>query len=388
MKKLVLLFALGIAIVGVNAQKGKVTSALNYVQTGQLDKAWEAIKLAETHEKSKDWPRTYYAKGRVLQAIAASTNEEYKALAENPLEQAYENYQKARSMDDTHKIDKDIDLMMMPLSLDFMNKGITAFNEEKFTDALKNFEIALSIEDLPLFGGSIDTSLMYNAGLAANNAGNYDKALEYYNKAKKHNYGGANLYVFIKNVELAKGDSTAAISTLQEGFNKFPENQAIQVELINYYLLTGDEQKALDFINLAKESDPTNPSFYFAEGTLYEKLGNTEKAYEAYNKAIEVDAKYFNAYYNLGVLHFNDGVKIMEKANNQKDDIEYNKMKDLADVEFKKAIPYMEKAHELDSKEVSTMETLKMLYYRLKMDDKHAEISKVLEDFKSGKVAE
>ena len=43
-------------------------------------------------------------------------------------------------------------------------------------------------------------------------------------------------------------------------------------------------------------------------------------------------------------------------------------------VEFKKAIPYMEKAHEINPTDKFTLESLKTLYYRLKMLDKHAEI--------------
>ena len=125
-----------------------------------------------------------------------------------------------------------------------------------------------------------------------------------------------------------------------------------------------------------------NSSYYFALGTLYDKLQKTEEATSSYLKAIEFKVDYFDAYYNLGALYYNKGVKQIDVANavpsNQPDKYEIEKNK--ADVEFKKAIPYMEKAHEINAKDKFTMESLKTLYYRLKMLDKHAEIIEQLKN--------
>jgi len=383
MKKNVLFIAVVMIATFANAQKGKVTSALNYIQSDQLEKAWEAIQKAEEHHKSKDWPKTYYGKARVLQAIYESKNEELKQKFENPLIQAYDNYMKTLKMDDKGRLEKDVDLMMMPLSIDFLNRGVEAFNEENYEKALKSFEFAMELEKMPIFQGAVDTSLIYNAGLAANNAGLYDKALFYYQKAADMGYGGPNLYIYMKNVQIAKEDSIGALETLKEGFSKYSDNQAIMVELINHYLIKGESEKALEYLAIAKEKDPSNPSFYFAEGVMYEQIGEEDKAYEAYKKAIEIDPGFFNAYYNLGVLHFNKGVKLTEEANDVMDEEKYKKMKEKADEQFKNSIPYMEKAHEIDPDEISTMETLKMLYYRMKMLDKHERITEELEEAKA-----
>jgi len=42
------------------------------------------------------------------------------------------------------------------------------------------------------------------------------------------------------------------------------------------------------------------------------------------------------------------------------------------------SVPYMEKAHELDSTDRSSLETLKTIFYRLKMDDKYQEVVKLI----------
>jgi len=105
-----------------------------------------------------------------------------------------------------------------------------------------------------------------------------------------------------------------------------------------------------------------------------------DRAIESYKKAIELDDTNFNSYYNLGALYFNQGVNMANKALEIKDPDEYSAAVAKADEKFRESLPWLEKAHELNPDDVSTMETLKMLYYRLKMMDKHAEISEKLEN--------
>ena len=44
----------------------------------------------------------------------------------------------------------------------------------------------------------------------------------------------------------------------------------------------------------------------------------------------------------------------------------YDALMEKANVEFKKCIPYMEKAHEINPKEPNALETLKNLYFRFR----------------------
>ena len=84
MKKFVLLLAAIIITIGAMSQKGKVTSALSFIDQGQLDKAKEAIDQALVHEKSANWPNTFFAKGRLAQAAWASNDAKFKAFYPDP----------------------------------------------------------------------------------------------------------------------------------------------------------------------------------------------------------------------------------------------------------------------------------------------------------------
>lgn len=380
MKRIIILIMLLIGFSPVFAQKGKVTSTLNYITAGNLEKAKEAIEQAMTHEKSKDLAKTHYAKGRVLQAVAESNDPNIKKLYEDPLPEAFKEYQKAIELDEKGKLEKMVNLQYPLLSNDFIQLGIEMFQAGKHKKAMEAFEYSLEIGKTAMFDGAVDTNVVFNAGLSAYNAKLWDKAIVYFTQAKDLEYPDPNLYPLMKEAYMESGDTLSAVKCLQEGFEKYPENEGVIINLINYYIESGANEEALEYLNLAIESDPDNYSYYFGKGLAYEKMDRVDEAIESYKKSIELNDDYFNTYYNLGALYFNRGVNLIEIANEIMDNEEYMKAKAKGDAEFAKALPYMEKGHEVNPEDVSTMETLKILYYRLKIMDKHAEMDEKLKN--------
>jgi tetratricopeptide (TPR) repeat protein len=385
MKRTTILFALLFAVTCVFAQKGKVSSALTYKETGKLDKAVEAIEETidannPKTESSITWPRTWEVRGEIYQAVFQSKDENYKKLSNDPLTIAYDSYVKALQLDDKHRIDKSIKIKFTLLIGDLTNQAVAAFNEENYEKALKSFEQILAIEQTPVYKAddpnAVDTVIMFNAGLAAYNAQNYDKAIELYSQAAKYKYNGAKTYTLISSSYLLKKDTVAALKVLEDGLKEYSQESALLVEIINIYINKNKVDEAIKYLDLAIAQDPKNSTFYFAKGTMFDKLQKPDDALVCYQKAIELKEDYFDAYYNLGALYYNKGVKQVDVANlvpsNQPEKYEIEKNK--ADIEFKKAIPYMEKAHEINPTDKFTLESLKTLYYRLKMLDKHAEI--------------
>ncbi len=375
-----LLFAGSVAL----AQKGKVTSALTYLDNGEIEKAWQAIQAAEQNPKTANYFKTYYAKGRILQRIGESKDPKIRNMVDEPLKKAWENYQKAIQLDEKKKIHKSIEIYLPMLNADFINAAVEEFKKKEFKSAMEYFDYALKVGEDPVFNGIVDTSIIYNAGLSAYNGKIWNKAIEYLTQAKDLDYGGGAAYVLLKNAYLEKGDTLTGLKVLQEGFEKYPTEKTIIFELINYYLLVEDNsQAAIDYINKAMQQDPENASLYFAKGLALDKLGKHEEAIEAYKQSIEKDPTYLNAYYNLGALIFNDGVTMFNKCNEIMDNEKFKECVKQADEKFKESLPYLEKAHELDPKEINTLETLKVLYYRLHMYDKRDKIVKELDEVKN-----
>ena len=89
MKKFFLLIAVVCISTGAFAQKGKVTSAMTFIEQGALDKAKESLDQAMTNPKSMNWTNTYFAKGKLAQAVFNTENPEFKKFYSDPLNEAY-----------------------------------------------------------------------------------------------------------------------------------------------------------------------------------------------------------------------------------------------------------------------------------------------------------
>jgi tetratricopeptide (TPR) repeat protein len=177
---------------------------------------------------------------------------------------------------------------------------------------------------------------------------------------------------------MAQGDKDKALGALKNAMTVMPGEQSVLLNLIQYYIETENTADALTYLNQAKEKDSSNPLFSFVEGTLYDKMGDMNKSLESYQKAISLNPEYYDAYYNIAVLYFNNGVKLMEAANAEKDDAKYEQMKVVADNEFRKSIQPLQKAAAIKPDETLPLETLKTIYYRLQMNDELTEVKKKL----------
>ncbi len=301
-------------------------------------------------------------------------------IHDNPLPLAKEALEKAYELDEKERRTDDIREALGRLKILFEEKAIREFSDQDFSASLNSFEEILDINKMPVMGNVVDTIIFYNAGMAASRADKYERAVKYYEKAKKYEHPDPNLYVFLESTYMALEDTASALEVLKEGFERFPDSQAILIELINYYLTKGIEDEALEYLRIAREDDPENVSYVFAEATIYDRMGETDKAVELYEKCIEMDPDFFNAYYNLGGMYYNKAVTMYEESSNILDDDEYLKARAKADSTLLKSLPYMEEAHEIRPDDIGTLETLKTLYYRLKMLDKFDEINAKLQE--------
>ena len=381
MKRSIILLTFVFAASVIFAQKGKVTSAQNLKDSGKIKEALEAINTAidASNSKSKssiDWPKTWETRGEIYQEIFRSKDASVKALSKDPLTEALNSYKKAINLDAGNKFGKSIKIKLTLLINDLQNQAVDCYNKEDYSGALSSFEQNLEINEMPLIKAdnpnAIDTTIIFNAGLAAYSAKNYDKAIKFYSEAVKHKYGGARTISYMANAYQLKGDTAMALEVLKRGFEEYPNDATVLASMIQIYLDTNKSEEALKYLELAIKQDPKNSTFHFAEGALHEKMENEDEAIECYKKSIEFDPKFFNGFYNLGVLYYNKGVKQQEVAFKvpANENAKYLAEMKKADEWFEKSMPYMEKCAELQPNDKSSLESLKNLYYRLISKDK------------------
>jgi tetratricopeptide (TPR) repeat protein len=382
MKKYFLLIAAVVSIsFGAMAQKGKVTSALSYIDQGLLDKAKEAIDQALVDEKSKDWFNTYFAKGKLCQASFESENPKFKEFYADPLQEAYAAYEKSMELDPKGTMKKKIitNMIYNSLAVNLYAQGSARFEAKEYAGALKSFETQILITEGDKYAGAVDTGMYYNAGLAAFNSGKFNEAIKYFEKCTEMKYFGIRPYYQIYESWLGLGDTIKAESILTSLTDKFPGDKSVTLQLIDLYIKSNKNDEALKYIKVAKDADPSNSSLYFAAGIIYLNEFKYDEAISELGKSIELKSDMYDTQYGMGAAYINKASDMFLKANEIMDVKKYTEAVDQANLIYAKALPYMEKALELKPDDIYSMRSLKELYYRLKFTDKYNAIKAKLD---------
>lgn len=227
------------------------------------------------------------------------------------------------------------------------NSAVQKYNEKKYIAAAADFESSYDILQLL---GTIDSSSLNNANLA------YKLAVQDYIDQEKFNEA-------LEVINIAKV--------------KFPQDVDLIINEANIYLALKNNEKTVETLEFLMEVDDQNPTIFFAAGASYDALGNFDKAVETYKKSIALDPEYFDANYNLGALFVNKAAEYQELANALPLEAvdKYNKYKTQMEDYLKLALPYLEKADQVQPDDQYTLSSLKEIYSRLKMYDKVKEIN-------------
>ncbi|RLD76628.1 MAG: hypothetical protein DRJ07_16020 [Bacteroidetes bacterium] len=336
------------------------------------------------------------------------TWEETKPIAPDGLDEAFEAYYKAIELDAKGKLKTNKSFMQNVSVLRglFVDKGVKYNSKaektkdpEAYKKAVLKLDRALKLDELPKL--ETDTlfprgTVTYFCGVMAQSGKHYAMAEKYYSICIEKEYQGAEPYHGLASLYKEQEMSEKELEFLKKGFQKYPESNKILVAFINYYLSRGESEKALGKLETAIEDDPENHTFLYAMGTLYDTMSkdttdkyNAEQkteyeanAMSAYTRSIEIKGDYFDALYNLGALYYNRAANIIKEAQNipPKEQKRYNAEIERSNDYFKLALPYMEKAHDVDIRDRSTLNTLSTIYLKLQMYDKQKEIKEMLDN--------
>lgn len=385
MRKISIILVLIIASTVVFGQKRMTQTAYNYLRNEKLDKALEAINKAIEHEKTINDAKTWSYRARIYLSIATSENEEYKDLSEDPLMDAYKSYDKAMEYDEDEEFLKKILQNMQYIARQFYNEGANSYNDQDFVGAATNFMTAYKVYKAVKI---TDTSSLANFATSSQLAGNNDVALSTYKDLIEMGYHNESMYESMSNIYREKEEFDKAEKILTKGKEIYPDSYPMLLAEINLFMSSGQNEKAISSLQKASEKDPENFKLWFALGDMYDnfiedttltteaKREYFEKAVTAYNNAIDIKEDYFDAYLNLGALYVNKAVEVQQIANDLPLDAveEYDKLKAEADGLLAKALPYLEKAHEINPTNKPTMYSLKEIYTRIGKLDKAKEI--------------
>ena len=413
-KVLVIAVALLVSTGAAFAQKAKVTTAYNALNSynrdkdpADLQKAKINIDEASTNADTKDDAKTWFYRGNVYLALyqadfnatLAKHKDEKDAnkkssmsYVETPtanLAEATNSYLKAKQLDkveiyDTRKGLGDCYYYTQ-------NVGIANYNQQKYAEAYPMFDLAMSISAA---NGAVDTQNINNAAVSALNAKMYEKAIPHFQKLTSINYGKGNTWLLLAQCYNEKGDSVSYKKTIADGLVKYPTDADLLTEDVNIKLKEGKSAEAVKQLENLTSQRKDDPELFFVVGNVYDRMANPSdkdgkpmekpknyeelhnKAAENYKKAIEMKPDYFDAIYNIGILYYNQSIEYYNRSNSTiADAAKYGTMWEPP---LKVAVEYLEKAHTMDPKDVNTILALKICYGNLGDSDNYNKMKEEL----------
>ena len=178
----------------------------------------------------------------------------------------------------------------------------------------------------------------------------------------------ANKYIY--QILMEKNDTTAAIASLESSIQRFPDDEWFMQNMINLYINGGQEEKAIEYLDLAIQRDPEAGQYYNSKGSILALIGRYDEAFAAFAKALELEPNNANFYSTFGGAYINKGNKLNEDAT-YLDNAAYQAAKVNIDAAYTEAMKCYEKAYELDPENYDVKRDLRSLYYRLGMNDKY-----------------
>ena len=387
--------ALCVAASASFAQKKVVNEAQSIAKGSNADfgEARTLIKGALENPETKDDAKTWYVAG-FIEDQQFNTERAKQILGQQPNEPVmYEAlygilpyFQKAYELDQLPnekgkvkpKYTKDIKSILSANHVYLFNGGAYYFDKQEYKKAYDFFNQYVEISELPMFAGtqtaekdSTFMTVQFYAAAAASLAKDSRLAIAALERAKNTPYRQYDVYQYLcyeYGEARTAQDSVMLEKTFEEGMQVFPDSAFFLNNLINTYIYSNRNEKALEMLNVAIQKNPNDANLYNVMGRVYETglkdYANAEKNFQI---ALEKDPNLTDALSNIGRIYYNQGVNKLSEANMINDSKKYQEELGMAKDLFKKALPYYKKAHEAEPEKMDNMIALRGIYYNLNM---------------------
>ncbi|MBR4380002.1 MAG: tetratricopeptide repeat protein [Bacteroidaceae bacterium] len=395
MKKLFVSMAFVLVAGSAFAQMDAVKNATKAANKGDFATATSLIEQALNNPETANLADTWYAAGQVQQKISAKQLENQvkrqnfdEGAMQNAALQMVKYFLKADQLPDQKgKMNAFTSKMASAIKADMgnlINGGVAAFNgggEGSDQKALDFFGTYVSLADAPMFekenmkADPQFATIAYYAALAGIRSENYPAVEQYAPMAQADPENGQNATEFLVEALKKQNKTDQMLTVLKDALDKFPGNQAFFANMIDYYTSADKYDEAQAFADQMIAKDPSNYFYNYVKGFLFSQQKNDDKAIEQYEQAIQKNPEYAQAYAELGKSWVLKAQDFSETASSNPNDPKFAEDAKTLRSFYEKAMPYLEKARELASDNVSLWkQALSSVYYNLQMTDKYEEV--------------
>jgi tetratricopeptide (TPR) repeat protein len=290
-------------------QQAAVTNAVLYHQSGELDKAKEQIDLAITDEKTKVQAKTWYYRGLIYADLVTTMNPNFKALTNDPLKQSFESLLKAKTLDPAQgEYYRQSDYKLKELWGEAINTGGVSYENNKYEDAIKNFEHAQQMRPA-------DTTAYLYAMWTAEDMKRDDLIKKYADSLTNINYKSVYVYQKLIQISNQEKDYNKALEISKKALIDFPKNPNLLQDQGELYLKTSNIQGALENFEYLAGIKPSSLEFNLYAGSMNEKLNKDERALEYYSKVLALDPENLAANFNSASIYYSKGKEVLDRIN-------------------------------------------------------------------------
>ncbi len=376
-------------LTGVYGQTGSVSEALEAYESGDTQGAIDAIDRAILNEKAQKLPETWYYRGFFyLDYYKKAEKGKINAPSRNVAEKSC---QKCVEIDNTASREWAIECekLLSQIAKYHYNDGAISFNNQDFRSSYHEF--LLYVEMTKKYEPeALNHDVYKSLGVSAFRINEPMQAVKFLEEARLAGDHSYLTYYYLASAYWQSGEKNRAFIVLAEGERKNPD----QVKLIELHLQylkeEGDMTDAEQLLLKAIELDPDNINYLILLAIQYEQFADTfkgepkfeyyiDKARDYYAKVIEIDPNHLQANYNLGLLYYNHGVTIANTLDLDADILTIYETQDKVTELFNKALPYMQKSYQLDSKRKDTLIALQNIYTALNDEEKAAYYKDILD---------
>jgi tetratricopeptide (TPR) repeat protein len=354
-------------------QRSKLITVNHLIDNSRYAEAKDIVEEMIEDEKTAQWSRTWYNRGNLSQTAyregMQKNDRKMSELYPDQLFLAFESFEKAIELDKRGRLEEQLVPKYILLANDFQRLGERRFSSRNYDEALRAFEKGLEIIERPALSSRLDTNLVYNAALAAYEAGKWDKAVKHLGRL--HGYGhSANVVHLLSDAYLQKGNIQAAEKTLREGIETFDNSEKLILLLADLLVENGKVEAALQVLDHAIAKDPANHTLHHTRGLVYQKDGQYNDAILAYFDANIHKPGQVRTLVNLATCYYNLGVEIDEgtRTITNSSTVQIERAKSAA--AFESAINWLDQAYELEPRDQGILLEIYQLYRMLRVTDK------------------
>lgn len=354
-------------------QKAQIVSVYHLIEAKRFNEARGLVEEMANDENTANWSRVWYSRGNLAHTAwreGVRTNEaRLQELYPNQLYVAFESFEKALKLEPGGRMERKLTPRYIQLANDFYTFGERHFRRGNFAEALRAFEHAQMLIEGSILPPKTDTLLIYNAGMAAFESRNWDRAIKQFSRL--HGYGhSAGVTRLLFELYLAAGDTLAAENTILEGIDNFSNNEQLILALTEWHLDRKNPVAAMEILEEAIAANPLNPVFHNLKGFVFLETGNNSGAIASFREVVRLTPDDLHAYIHIATGYYNIGVGIDENARMLTQINQVRLERERSAQAYAQAIAWLDKVYERNDLNRDVLQRLYQLYRLLRVSER------------------